>query len=206
MHLVEQNSRVYALPCLDMTTYQPNPSALARLFFYDTRSAIFWLLVRVYVGYEWLSEGLEKLSDPLWFGPKAGTALNGFVQEALHKTAAFCPPGPAECYADVSNWYAAFLQNVVLPHVTGWSYIVTLGELAVGLGLIVGLFTGVAAFFGLFMNINYLLAGAISTNPQLLILALGLVLSRRVAGYYGLDHYGAAYIRRYKIGRMLSSY
>jgi thiosulfate dehydrogenase [quinone] large subunit len=187
-----------------MTTYQPNPSTLTQLFFYDTKSAPIWLLIRLYVGYEWMLGGWEKINDTTWYGEKAGTALNGFIQGALHKTAAFCPPAPAACYPDVSNWYAAFLQNIVLPHVTGWSYAITLGELAVGLGLIVGLFTGLAAFFGLFMNLNFMLAGALSINPQMFVLALGIVLARRVAGYYGLDHYGASYIRRYSIGRALS--
>jgi thiosulfate dehydrogenase [quinone] large subunit len=61
--------------------------------------------------------------------------------------------------------------------------------LLVGLGLIVGALTGIAAFFGLFMNLNYLLAGTVSTNPILGILGLFLVLAWRVAGYYGVDRY-----------------
>lgn len=39
------------------------------------------------------------------------------------------------------------------------------------------------------MNLNYLLSGAISTNPMLAILGLLLILAWRVAGYIGLDRY-----------------
>ena len=57
----------------------------------------------------------------------------------------------------MQGWYAAFLQNVVLPNARVWSYLITFGEILVGIGLIVGLFTGIAAIFGSLMNINYLL-------------------------------------------------
>ena len=39
------------------------------------------------------------------------------------------------------------------------------------------------------MNFNYLLAGAVSTNPILGFLALLLILAWRIAGYYGVDRY-----------------
>jgi thiosulfate dehydrogenase [quinone] large subunit len=50
------------------------------------------------------------------------------------------------------------------------------GEVAVGAALILGFLTGIAAFFGGLMNANYLLAGTVSTNPILFILATWLVL------------------------------
>jgi thiosulfate dehydrogenase [quinone] large subunit len=57
-----------------------------------------------------------------------------------------------------------------LPYAGTWSYIVAFGEVLVGIGLILGALTGIAAFFGIFMNFNYLLAGTVSTNPILLAL------------------------------------
>jgi thiosulfate dehydrogenase [quinone] large subunit len=89
----------------------------------------------------------------------------------------------------VQQWYAAFLNQIVLPNAVLFSYIITFGELLVGLGLILGALTGIAAFFGLVMNINYLFAGSISTNPILGIGALLLILAWRVAGTLGLDRY-----------------
>ena len=37
---------------------------IARLLFSDTRLAWFWLIIRVYAGYEWLMAGVEKLGNP----------------------------------------------------------------------------------------------------------------------------------------------
>jgi thiosulfate dehydrogenase [quinone] large subunit len=79
------------------------------------------------------------------------------------------------------------LGKAVSSHPALWSNIVSYGELLVGIALIIGAFTGIAAFFGLFMNLNYLLAGTVSTNPILFTLSIGLVLAWRVAGYIGLD-------------------
>lgn len=154
---------------------------IARFLFADTRMAWFWLLVRLYAGYEWLMAGLEKLGNPAWAGPQAGAAVTGFVLGALKKTSGTHP--------DVTGWYASFLRSAVLPHAAVWSWLVTLGEIAVGLGLILGLLTGIAAFFGGLMNANYLLAGTVSANPILFILATWLVLAWRVAGHYGLDRW-----------------
>ena len=63
------------------------------------------------------------------------------------------------------------------------------GEVLVGVALVIGALTGIAAFFGLFMNLNYLLAGTVSTNPVLFVLAIGIILAWRVAGFYGADAY-----------------
>ncbi len=176
-------------------TQIPEPP-IARFLFSDTRMAWFWLIVRLYVGYEWLIAGLEKLtgrdftigstfgkvvSSPWVFGAHDGAAIKGFVMGALAQTGGAHPA--------VQGWYAAFLQNVVLPNATLFAYMVTFGEVLVGVALILGILTGIAAFFGVFMNMNYLLAGTVSTNPILGFLALFLILAWRIAGYYGLDRY-----------------
>ena len=159
-------------------TQIPEPP-IARFLFADTRMAAFWLLVRVYVGWQWLEAGLEKFESPAWVGANAGAALSGFVAGALKKTTGEHP--------DVTGWYAGFLQGFVLPHAATWSYLVTFGEILVGLGLIFGCLTGIAAFFGGFMNAAFLFAGTVSTNPLLFVLATWLVLAWRVAGFIGLD-------------------
>ncbi|SRR6266566_2806604 len=66
---------------------------------------------------------------------------------------------------------------------------IVFGELAVGLGLIVGAFVGLAAFGGLLMNMAFLLAGTTSTNPVLVILGMLLILAWKNAGYFGLDYF-----------------
>jgi thiosulfate dehydrogenase [quinone] large subunit len=152
---------------------------IAKFLFGNTNMAWLWLLVRVYVGFIWLMAGWAKLGSPVWTGEKSGVALSGFVKGALAKTAGEHP--------DVSAWYAWFLEHLVLPHASTWAHIVTYGELVVGISLILGIFTGIAAFFGLFMNFNFLFAGAVSVNPLLVLLTLGLVLAWKICGYWGLD-------------------
>ena len=171
-----------------MNNYTVEQSFFTHFFTASTRSAPFWLIVRLYLGYEWLIAGYEKILNPAWFGSAAGAALNGFVQGALGKTTGAHP--------DVQMWYAAFLKGTVLPHLVTWSNMIAVGEVLVGLGLIVGLFTGVAAFFGFFMNLNFMLAGTVSTNPILMILALGLILARRIAGHWGLDRYARPFLKQ----------
>jgi thiosulfate dehydrogenase (quinone) large subunit len=70
-----------------------------------------------------------------------------------------------------------------------FSWLVTLGEIAVGIALILGALTGIAAFFGIIMNANYLLAGTVSSNPVLIILGTLVVLAWRNAGWIGLDRW-----------------
>lgn len=172
-----------------MKKYTVEQSFFTNFFTTNTVSAPLWFIARLYLGYEWFIAGYEKLINPAWFGSSAGAALNGFVQGALAKTTGAHP--------DVQGWYASFLQNAVLPHLNGWSNAVTLGEIAIGLGLILGLFTCAAAFFGFFMNLNFLLAGTVSVNPIMLVLALGIMLAHRVAGHWGLDRYAMPYLKRY---------
>lgn len=164
-----------------MKQYIIDDSPWAKFLFNNTKASFLWLIVRAYVGWEWFSAGWDKLHSPVWFSPNAGGALSGFLQGALAKTTGAHP--------DVQGWYAYFLEHVVLPRANTWSHIVTLGELAIGICLILGIFTGIAAFFGLFMNFNFLLAGAVSINPILFVCSLGLILGWRIAGYIGVDRY-----------------
>jgi thiosulfate dehydrogenase [quinone] large subunit len=88
------------------------------------------------------------------------------------------------------EWYRQFIQILLDNGAESWfAWLITLGEIAVGVGLIFGILTGVAAFFGAFMNMSFLLAGSASTNPVLFTLAVGLILAWRVAGYYGVDRW-----------------
>ncbi len=164
-----------------MATIQIPEPKLSQFLFGNTATAWFWLIVRLYVGYEWFMAGWAKLGNPAWVGANAGAAVKGFLTGALAKTSGAHP--------DVSGWYASFIQNVALPHASFFSHLVTYGEIIVGAALILGIFTGLAAFFGIFMNLNYLFAGTVSTNPLLAVLGLFLILAWRVAGWWGADQW-----------------
>ena len=89
----------------------------------------------------------------------------------------------------MQGWYANFLHDFVLPNAGFFSFLVTYGEFAVGLGILLGVLTGIAAGFGVLMNMNYLLSGTVSINPVLGMFALFLVFSWRVCGWIGLDRF-----------------
>ncbi len=164
----------------DRTTAFEDPRFIQALF-NDTRWAWLWLILRLYAGWEWLTAGWGKVTNPAWVGAQAGTALTGFLKNAESLATGAHPA--------VQAWYAWFIEHVVMPNVTLWSYVVSFGELLVGVALILGIFTGIAAFFGGFMNANYLLAGSVSTNPILYTLAILLLLAWKTAGWWGLDRW-----------------
>lgn len=161
----------------NQVSIKQNP--VAQFLFQDTNSAVLWLMIRVYVGLQWLEAGLEKVREPVWVGAQAGTALRGFIMGAISASNGAHPT--------VQGWYAGFLQHAIIPNVGWFSYIVAFGELLLGIALIIGVFTGLSAFAGAFANMNYMLAGTTSTNPILAFLQLFLILAWRVAGYYGVD-------------------
>ncbi len=161
---------------------------LRQFLFRSTGSSPLWLIVRVYLGYTWFMAGWSKFHNPKWIGDEAGTAITGFLHSALLKTSGEHP--------DVSGWYAYFIEHVVLPHTTLLSYLVTYGEILVGIALILGFLVGISAFFGAFMNFNFLFAGSVSVNPPMLILALILMLAWRVAGFLGIDYFALPKLKR----------
>lgn len=148
-----------------------------------------WLAVRVYLGYLWFEAGWDKFQNPAWIGSNAGQALTGFVNGALAKTGGAHP--------DVQGWYASFLESTVLPHVVPWSYLVTYGEMLVGIALIVGFLVGISACFGVFMNLNFMLAGSVSVNPIWYTIGIALIVAWRVAGYWGADRYILPFLHRF---------
>ena len=153
----------------------------ARWLFHDTRAGLFWLPIRLFLGLSWLSAGWHKMTGEGWLD--GGAALQGYWENAV----AVSDTGKGEI---TYEWYRAFIQFLLDINAAPWfSYLVVFGEIAIGLGLIFGMLTGIAAFFGALMNMSFLLAGSSSTNPIMFTLAIGVMLAWRVAGWYGLDRY-----------------
>ena len=98
---------------------------------------------------------------------------------------------PAEGRPPIAfDWYRSFIQTLLDAEAyTYFAPMVAYGELLVGIALILGFFTGIAAFFGAFMNWNFMMAGPASTIPMLFIVALGLILAWKIPGYIGLDYF-----------------
>lgn len=154
----------------------------ARSLFGSTSWAWLWLIVRVYVGYSWLTSGLGKLGNPAWV--QTGEALKGFWERAV-----LVPDAPARPLI-AFDWYRTFLQFLLDGgHYVWFGKLIAGGELLIGIALILGLFTGIAALFGGFMNWNFMMAGTASSNPVLFLLSILLVLAWKVAGWWGLDRW-----------------
>lgn len=155
--------------------------ALATFLFTSARSAPLWLGVRLYLGYEWFEAGRHKITDPAWMD--GGAALRGFWERAVAVPAEGRPPITYDPYRD----YLQFMLD------QGWyewfSKVVAVGELLIGLGLILGALTGIAAFAGALLNMSFMLAGTVSTNPVLFTLSILILLAWRVAGLIGLDRW-----------------
>ncbi len=157
--------------------------AFTRFLFGNSRAGLFWLPVRLFVGFTWLEAGYHKFSGKGWMD--GGTALQGYWQHAV-AVPAQGQGSPAITY----DWYRTFLQTLLDNNAYTWfAPLITFGEMAVGIGLLLGVLTGFAAFFGALMNMSFLLAGSASVNPVLFTLAVGLILGWKVAGYYGVDRY-----------------
>jgi thiosulfate dehydrogenase [quinone] large subunit len=150
-------------------------------FLSDPRASWLFLPLRVWLGYQWVTASLHKLSSPDWM--VTGNALKGFWTGAVAIPAKGNP-------AIAFDWYRSFLQFLLNAQAYTWfAKVVSVGELLVGIGLILGAFTGVAALFGGLMNWNFMMAGSASTNPFLFVCAVALILGWKVAGYIGADYY-----------------
>jgi thiosulfate dehydrogenase [quinone] large subunit len=156
------------------------PSFITKLFNHPLAGLI-WLPIRVWIGWQWVMAGIHKFESPAWM--QTGTAL----QSSWVKDVAVPASGTAPIHY---VWYRTFLQFLLNAQAYTWfAKLVTVGELLVGIAMILGIFTGFAAFMGGFMNWNYMMAGSASVNPMFFALSVLLVLAWKVAGYFGADYF-----------------
>lgn len=156
-----------------------DPPAVNALFG-SPKWAWLWLVARVYVGYSWLDSGLGKVTNPVWM--ETGAALKGYWERAI--TIPEAPARPPIAF----DWYRTFIQGLLESGSYTWfAQLVVIGEILVGVALILGLFTGISAFIGGFMNWNFMMAGTASINPVLFTLSILLILAWKTAGWWGLD-------------------
>ncbi len=165
---------------MNKTLYYEEP-AISRFLFASPYMAPFWTVLRIWLGWSWLSAGWGKVTNPAWVGANAGAGVAGYLNGALARAGGDAPT--------VSGWYAWLIENVFLPNAALFGYLVAFGEVLVGLALITGFLVGLSAFTGGLMNVSFLLAGTLSTNPVMFVVATWLVLAWRIAGYWGLDYF-----------------
>jgi thiosulfate dehydrogenase (quinone) large subunit len=144
-------------------------------------SAAILTLFRLYLGYAWITAGWHKIVD--------GFDATGFLKGALAKASGEHPA--------VQSWWAAFIEHFALPNVEVFNVLVPWGELLVGIALILGLFTTFAALMGAVMNFAFMFSGTTSTNPQMILLTMFILVAGANAGRYGLDRWAISYIRKF---------
>src|SRR5438046_10684935 len=122
----------------------------------------FWIaILRVVVGIWFLKAVWTKLTIAMAFGIVPYPAVSSrFLAFQPKRVAEFAAGNPVA-------WYKEFLENTVVTHGKVWAMLQAYGEAAVGIGLVLGLLTGLCAPVGLFLALNYGLATPwMSFRPQ----------------------------------------
>lgn len=182
--------------------------ALARWLFGSTRAAWIWLVLRLWLGWEWLQAGWGKVfggditwrfwdwGDPQYaLGGDAnvgwvrgggevgvGDAVAGFAARAIESAEGPHPDVAFAWYVNFLEWVRDTAHPVIGP-------LVAVGEVLVGVLLIVGAFSGIAALLGAVMNFSFVFAGTAGVNPAMILLSGLLMLAWRNAGWIGLDRF-----------------
>ncbi len=123
-----------------------------------------WLVViRLILGVEWFMAGLGKVLQTAPTFPEGMVDTLGF----------FASSNP-------NDWYVNLINNAFLPNATLFGYLVMLGELIVGITLILGLFVNFAAIVSIFMNLNFFFAagwlGASTLSINWIMPVLGFII------------------------------
>lgn len=137
-------------------------------------------LIRVYLGWTWLKAGLGKIKE-------GNFDASGFLKGALSQTTGEHP--------GVQGWWGHFIETVALPNVEFFNILVPWGEFLVGLALILGLFTTFATLMGVIMNFSYMFSGTTSTNPQMLLLEIFILIAGFNAAKIGVDYWILPFVK-----------
>lgn len=140
------------------------------------------LIFRLYVGWEFLKAGHEKLAA-------GGFDASGFLKGAAAKTGGAHP--------SVQAWWGHFLSGFAIPNAGLFNFLVPYGEFLVGIALILGIFTTFAGVMAMVMNFSYLFSGTVSTNAQLVLLEIFIVSAGFNAAKIGLDFWVIPYLHKF---------
>jgi len=129
---------------------------------------ILLLMVRLGSGFYMLFQGYEKLTG--------GFAIDGLVSVIKENQ-------------DSPEWFKIFFDVIIANHLELFKWMVQLGEIAIGLGLILGVFSYTASFFGVFVMLNYILADMIFTYPIQLFFFIILLMNKNTLKTISLNHF-----------------
>src|SRR5271165_7046424 len=146
--------------------------------------AIVWTAMRVWLGIMWIQAGVAKLwgAENPAFLHNNGAGVAGF---AAHGVPAY-------------SWWGTFLHGFVVPN-AGWiGVLVAVAEFAIGVALVLGLFTPIAALGSLLLLFTYVMSGTASVCAFYALLSVVLLATWRTSGWIGIDGFIAGYRQRHK--------
>ena len=141
--------------------------------------------LRLFLGITFVYAGIQKLTDSQFFSPGAA----GYIGRQITSFAAGSP-------------IRALLLNLALPHAALFGSLVAWGELAIGIGTLLGLLLRPAAFFGALLSMLFFLSASWRVHPYFygsdivfLFAWLTVLLAGPVAGgWFALDTRLAAWL------------
>jgi thiosulfate dehydrogenase (quinone) large subunit len=150
--------------------------------------AVVWTAMRVWLGIMWIQAGVAKLwgAENPAFLHNSGAGVAGF---AAHGVPAY-------------TWWGSFLHSFVVPN-AGWiAVLVAVAEFAIGVALVAGLFTRVAALGSLALLFTYVMSGTASVCAFYALFAIVILTMWRTSGWIGLDGLIAGYRQHHKGARI----
>src|SRR6202451_4856606 len=142
-------------------------------------AALAWTAMRVWLGVMWIQAGFAKLwgAEAAGFLHNNGAGVAGF---AAHGTPAY-------------SWWGSFLHSFVVPNAGAIGVLVAVGEFAIGVALVAGLFTRFAALGSLALLFTYVMSGTASVCAFYALFAIVILTMWRTSGWIGIDGLLAGY-------------
>jgi thiosulfate dehydrogenase [quinone] large subunit len=150
-------------------------------------AAVVWLAMRVWLGIMWIQAGWAKL----W-----GAENSAFLHHDGSGVAGFAAHGkPAY------TWWGSFLHSFVVPN-SGWiGILVAVAEFAIGIALVAGIFTRVAALGSLALLFTYVMSGTASVCAFYALFAIVILTMWRTSSWIGFDGVLANYRHRHPVAQ-----
>jgi thiosulfate dehydrogenase (quinone) large subunit len=146
-------------------------------------AALAWTAMRVWLGVMWIQAGSAKLwgAEAAAFLHNNGAGVAGF---AAHGTPAY-------------SWWGSFLHGFVVPNAGAIGILVAVAEFAIGVALVAGLFTRVAALGSLALLFTYVMSGTASVCAFYAAIAIVILVMWRTSSWIGVDGLISAYRQRH---------
>ncbi len=117
------------------------------------------LPLRIFIGIGWLRAATEKLTESDWHD---GTALIAFFEGKEEEGLLRFP------------FYEQLIDDIFIPNASTVAWIVIIAQILIGISILTGTFTNLGLLGGIFLNLNFVLSGAV--NPSAFYIVIQLVL------------------------------